>query len=68
MLGWHVTTPEQLKLEFLLQQALGTDSGRFLAVRAVKGQPQVTMAWIPICQFPCLRSEQAEPSILFEML
>lgn len=47
MLGWHVTTPEQLKLEFPLQQALGTDSGRCLGVRAVKGQPQETMAWTP---------------------
>lgn len=47
MLGQYVTTPEQLKLESALQQALGTDSGRCLGYRAVKGQPQVAMAWIP---------------------
>lgn len=47
MLGHHVTTAEQLKLEFPLQQAFGTHSGRCLEDRAVKGQPQLAMAWIP---------------------
>lgn len=47
MLAQHVTTPEQLKLEFPLQQALGSDSGRCLGDRADKGQPQVAMGWIP---------------------